>query len=516
MSDIVLLSDSADRTHWFRGIGTYRIATELRKMGYSVRIIDFIGFYNFETWKQLMATALTPDTKFVGISATWMAKPYLLGGRFSNIVQGNGEEDFQSDDLYFQSFSYAFTFDLEEKFIDFIKDISPNVKIVMGGSGAVDFIHKKYVDHVFLGFSESQIIQFFDQSMKKRIFPRVINWDITGNSIWDFSTQGNTIYTEHDMIMPGETLPIEVGRGCIFHCKFCSFPLLGKKKGSYMKDPGVLYNELMDNYSKWGTTSYVISDETFNDDTDKLIELREIVRKLPFRPQFWAFCRLDLLEKFPEQAQILLDLGLKQAMVGFESFNDKTSKTIGKGLSAERKKEVTKFAKSVWGDQIRIKGNFIIGLPYETTDSVRETAEWILSKDCPIDYASFTAYILLRRDNLQHLRWNSAFDKEYEKWGYSFKENESPLYWYKTDDTDIDSYVSANKIANFWQNKFTERNIPTEMFYYANDRWHDLSLDKLFQLNSQEFYELKNSSNYNSHLFFDQVKKYYVDPLLKK
>lgn len=515
MVDMLIICDSADRVHWFRGIGPYRIATELRKLGITCQVLDFCGFYDEDDFKRLVDLYIDQNTKFIGISSNWMAIPHLMGGRYTGIMMGEGKEtEFHTDDVYHKSFSYAFTFNKEDKFINYLKTKSPNAKILMGGARAVDFIEKTWVDHIFLGFSETQVIDYVLNYDKKE-YPRIINWDIESSKGWDFTCSGYIKYSDNDFLLPNETLPLEVGRGCIFKCKFCSFPLLGKKKGSYMKDPAILYDELLENYNRWGTTNYVISDETFNDSVDKLKELKKVIKRLPFKTNFWAFCRMELVGAFPEQLELLQEIGLREMQYGMETLNDETSKIIGKGLPAAKKKEILKLAKDVWKDNVRIKANFIVGLPKETKESVDETARWILSDDCPIDFASMFPYILYKRDQHTHLRWNSVFDKEYEKWGYYFKEDEHPLFWYKDDDTGIDSFLSAIKLTKGWMEKIFQKNRPTEMFYYSNDRWYGLTLDQMLKLDYPTLYSMPAFQNHGPELF-KQVKEQYVQKHFKK
>ena len=42
-----------------------------------------------------------------------------------------------------------------------------------------------------------------------------------------------------------------------------------------------LYIEMMENYNKWGTTNYIISDDTFNDRDSKIERLARVVERLP-------------------------------------------------------------------------------------------------------------------------------------------------------------------------------------------------------------------------------------------
>ena len=61
-------------------------------------------------------------------------------------------------------------------------------------------------------------------------------------------------------------LPLEVARGCIFKCNFCSFPLNGKGKGEAIRDFSYIRDELIENYELYGIEDYWLTDDTFNDD----------------------------------------------------------------------------------------------------------------------------------------------------------------------------------------------------------------------------------------------------------
>ena len=63
------------------------------------------------------------------------------------------------------------------------------------------------------------------------------------NKTFSIETLGHK-FIEQDCILPNETLPLEVSRGCIFKCSFCAFPLNGKTKLDYLRSPEYIKNEL--------------------------------------------------------------------------------------------------------------------------------------------------------------------------------------------------------------------------------------------------------------------------------
>ena len=103
----------------------------------------------------------------------------------------------------------------------------------------------------------------------------------------------STHYEERDYIQPQEVLTVEFGRGCIFNCHFCTLTHRNIKD-DHSRAEDNLYNELLENYNKWGTTNYSISDETVNDYTEKLQRYANVITKLPFKPNMSGYIRADL------------------------------------------------------------------------------------------------------------------------------------------------------------------------------------------------------------------------------
>jgi radical SAM superfamily enzyme YgiQ (UPF0313 family) len=153
-------------------------------------------------------------------------------------------------------------------------------------------------------------------------------------------------FTEQDCIIKGETLPLEVSRGCIFKCSFCAFPLNGKSKFDYLRDPEQIKDELTHNFEKYGTTNYFLCDDTFNDSTMKIERLHKAITSLPFKIHFTTYLRLDLLNAHREQIPLLKEMGLASPFFGIESLNQKSASSIGKGMKVEKAKGLSSRALS--------------------------------------------------------------------------------------------------------------------------------------------------------------------------
>ena len=72
------------------------------------------------------------------------------------------------------------------------------------------------------------------------------------------------------------------------------------------------------------------------------------------------------------------EAGLRHVVVGFESGNDQILKNIKKGVT---KAQALQFAKDCKKLGLSIHGAFIMGLPGETRETIRETIEFAKEMD---------------------------------------------------------------------------------------------------------------------------------------
>jgi radical SAM superfamily enzyme YgiQ (UPF0313 family) len=170
-----------------------------------------------------------------------------------------------------------------------------------------------------------------------------------------------------------------------------------------------------------GTEHFYITDDTFNDDNDKMEEFHKLFTTLPFKPKFSAFLRLDLIDRFPHQADLLLEAGLVGNFFGIESFNHKSAKAIGKGLHPDRVKERLKWVRQKWEGKVNTGIGLIIGLPYDDDKYFQELYDYVTSDDYPVQATSFNALYINNKHNGINL-YASEFAMNPEIYGYKFNE----------------------------------------------------------------------------------------------
>ena len=413
--DVVLFNDSDVRFGFTRSSGPYSIASQLKKHNHETLVINYSLAITWNKFKELIDLSVNKNTLIVGFSVSWFDTQLDLFPEDNNWKEKSLSINFQRKNI--------------KPYVDYIKSINPNTKVILGGFTADQYINED-VDNVFIGYSESQIIDYINALQNNIIIPKIIAHDVKAQK-HNFNSS-IVEYTEYDLIHPEEVQFIEFARGCIFKCAFCSFPMTGAKTVDYLKYKDVVYKELLDNYQKWGIKHYFIVDDTFNDSVQKLEILSDIIQQLPFQPEFGAYIRIDLLAAHPEMAQLLKNIGLKFALYGLETWNSETSKIIKKGGSKERKVQALQIARDCWGDDVFISASMIVGLPNDTTQSFEEFIAWY--NDCGYNYIDhiFIAPLHLspNEDKNPYRIFISDMDTNKEKFGYTFTNDDR---WIKCD-----------------------------------------------------------------------------------
>jgi radical SAM superfamily enzyme YgiQ (UPF0313 family) len=185
-------------------------------------------------------------------------------------------------------------------------------------------------------------------------------------------------------------------------------------------------NEVRDELIKlWelrGIETFYITDDTFNDDNDKMEDFHKLFTSLPFKPKFASFLRIDLMDKFPHQADLLLEAGLVGAFFGVESFNHKSAKAIGKGLHPDKVKHRLSWVKEKWKGKANIGVGLILGLPYDDAKYFGELYDYVTSPDYPVDTTSFNP-LWIANPKFGLNSYSSEFSLNPEIYGYSFGED---------------------------------------------------------------------------------------------
>jgi radical SAM superfamily enzyme YgiQ (UPF0313 family) len=418
MADIIVLSggriDPEDYPRLTRSLGPYRITSELKKHGYDAIVIDYTQYMSVEEVNNAVNKHLTKNTLWVGYSSTFFTET----------------EHFPTTpiEIMYQSNSVS----RMTSIIDNIKKNS-TAKIVFGGAYALGVHADKQIDYYIAGYADNAVVDLTNflagKVDKMQAAVDIVTAD-GGNSVFlDSAKYPEPAMSElqtfwHDdnvNLVPGEGVAIEFARGCIFKCKFCSYPLLGKKKGTYIRDMEEVRDEITKLWETRGTEHFYITDDTFNDDNDKMESFHKLFTSLPFKPKFSCFLRLDLIHKFPHQADLLLEAGMVGNFFGIETFNHKNGKVIGKGLHPDKTKETLIKVRDKWRGKVNTGVGLIFGLPYDDHKYFEELWSYIHSSDYDVQSTSFNTLFIVDKTKGYNL-YESEFSMNPEIYGYTFDE----------------------------------------------------------------------------------------------
>lgn len=377
-----------------RSLGPYQLAGHLRNNNITCQIIDYIQLMDYELLKSLIYKFLPKDKNkkcILGISTTFIK------------LDSNG----------------LFPSNILNILIHFKKEYS-NLVTIIGGSNTTHIKQKiNNIDFTIDSYAEDAALDLISCLLYNTKLPlqyKLNSFIYRENSVFDIVNSRHK-FVKEDCILNGETLPLEISRGCIFKCSFCSYRYTGKKKNDYLKNMNSVREELIYNYENFNTTNYYILDDTFNETPKKVFEFYEMTKTLPFKIKYFAYIRADLLDRFPETIGMLKDSGLASCMFGIETLGKEASKSIGKAWSGIKAREfLKKLKEELWKDEVYICTSLIIGIP----------------PDSPEDYFEFQKYLF--NINIDSLNWHvysyynknrvkSEIQENPEKFGFTLPEN---------------------------------------------------------------------------------------------
>jgi hopanoid biosynthesis associated radical SAM protein HpnJ len=159
------------------------------------------------------------------------------------------------------------------------------------------------------------------------------------------------------------------GRGCKSRCTFCLWPQTVGGHRYRTRSVGHVIEEMT-----WAKKAFPDVKEFFFDDdtlTDNLPRVEAIARELGKLGVTWS---CNAKANVPRATlKVMRENGLRLLLVGYETGNQQILYNIKKGMRIDVAK---RFAKDCRELGIRIHGTFIMGLPGETRDTIKETIEF--------------------------------------------------------------------------------------------------------------------------------------------
>lgn len=321
------------------------------------------------------------------------------------------------------------------RIVDYISS-QYNIPIIVGGVHPTvapeDCIHRKGIMGICRGEGEEAMLDLVTALEEKREYSSIKNFwfKIDGkvirnpsrplqNDLDKLPFPDREIFNYQKLLHDYPQVEIMAGRGCPYRCSYCVNAFLqrfSEDSAGFIRQRSVdnvlmELEEIVRNYNNIQTILF--QDDIFAINRSWLEEFSQNYRKR-FRIPFWCNMRVDVIDK--EKLGWLREAGCIQINVGIESGNDFIRRSVlNRDLSREKIVNTCRLAKDMG---FRIFTFNMVGLPYETVDTIRDTIE-INREICPdyifcsifYPYPGTEVYELCRRNGwLSHRDVSSYFE----------------------------------------------------------------------------------------------------------
>jgi radical SAM superfamily enzyme YgiQ (UPF0313 family) len=334
------------------------LIAKLRSLGHEVRLFDPTFLGEFRTDNEQMA---------------------LLGThRSTNLNQLVGECERVSPreklQLIINDYLPDFIFvSLVERNFNTAKDLLKDVDVPVLAGGIMPTIatgfckSQDWIDYVCVGEGENGM-GFLDNPSD--ICPNPVNMDEVPEQDW-------TDFDERHLLKPfmGSVYrggAFEFSRGCFGACAFCVAPRLRERGIVHRtKSPKGLVVEIENKVSQYGLQMVAFSDTDFlrgvkNKTMSEFLKLYAKRINLPFTMQASVYTLLD-----EEILELLKKAKCCAISVGVESGSPKIQKSVlKKPIPREAVKKAFNLCRR---NGLRVTANYMMGLPFETEEDIRET-----------------------------------------------------------------------------------------------------------------------------------------------
>ena len=286
-------------------------------------------------------------------------------------------------------------FHVDVKIAEMMKGLNPNLKVAFVGphvtvkpeeslraSSAIDFVVKKEFDYQIRDYALGKPLEEIPSVVFRRpdgtfqhnpesspieeldALPwvtKVYSRDL------DF-TRYNVPFLLHPYIS------FYTSRGCPAQCTFCLWPQTHSGHRWRLRSSDDIVNECRSALQSFpGLKEIFFDDDTFNYQKGRTLELCSKLKELKFT---WS-CTSRVTTDY-ETLKAMKDAGCRLLIVGYESGDGQILKNIKKGATIDMARRFTANCKKLG---LIIHGDFIVGLPGETHETIRKSIDFAKELD---------------------------------------------------------------------------------------------------------------------------------------
>lgn len=236
-----------------------------------------------------------------------------------------------------------------------------------------------WVDYIGVDEGEKTIVPLLHGAISGRVENllgvayRAQNGDIIVNRapICDVNTLPFIDYSI-DGIKIGDSVPIDVGRGCPFNCAYCSTKTFWKQCFR-LKDIERIVFEIKQIKQQYGVSRFSFVHDLFTVNKQNILKFCEEILEEKISITWSCSARLDTLTD--ELLEKMSDAGCRDIFLGIETGSSKMQKIINKNLDLNLIDKLIFFVNKY--KSIDFTCSFMYGFPMETIDDLKETLDLI-------------------------------------------------------------------------------------------------------------------------------------------
>ncbi len=287
-------------------------------------------------------------------------------------------------------------FHVDVQMAEMMKDLNPKLKVAFVGppvtvepekslriAPAIDFIVRKEFDHAIVAYATGTPLEEIPSvSFRRPDGSFMHNPDGAVIENLDALPWASKVY-KRDLDFRRYNVPflhnpyvaLYTSRGCPAQCTFCLWPQTHSGHRWRLRSVDDVVNEVRwvkDNFP--GLKEVFFDDDTFNYQKARTIALCNELGKVGIT---WS-CTSRVTTDF-DTLKAMKDAGGRLMIVGYESGDQQILKNIKKGATIDMARRFTANAHKLG---LTIHADFIVGLPGETRDSIRNTINFAKELDC--------------------------------------------------------------------------------------------------------------------------------------
>ena len=275
-----------------------------------------------------------------------------------------------------------------------IKAINPGIKIAFVGPHvtvlpertlqdcpAIDFIVRREFDYAVTDFAKGKpLAEILNVSWRHngRIVhnpdaPQIADLDALPD-VTDVYKRDLDVRRYNVPFLLNPFVSLYTTRGCPAQCTFCLWPQTLSGHAWRKRSTDAVAREMAKAKEYWPwVKEYFFDDDTFNIQKARTIELCSKLKPLKLT---WS-CTSRVTTDY-ETLKAMKEAGCRLLIVGYESGDPQILKNIKKGATVERARQFTKDCHKLG---LVVHGDFILGLPGETRETIRRTIDFAKELD---------------------------------------------------------------------------------------------------------------------------------------